>query len=107
MKRIISTCLSRQSTETVYNCGPALGIKSFDGKTDHAICIVGNWIFDETFTNALKLCKSSLDLCSSSGKRITKFAGVTHGYMLKARNTAYSVLSVMDTILRLIYLIGI
>ena len=65
-----------------------IGIRSTDGKTDHAITIVGNWIFDSNFERALPLTRESLDLCSSSADRNTDFAGVTRGYMLKARSTA-------------------
>jgi hypothetical protein len=65
-----------------------IGIQSTDGKTDHAITIVGNWIFDSTFERALPLTRESLDLCSSSADRNTCFAGVTRGYMLKDRSTA-------------------
>jgi hypothetical protein len=32
-------------------------------KTDHAVSIAGNWIFDSNFEYALPLCKESLDLC--------------------------------------------
>ena len=42
-----------------------LGIASSDGKIDHAICVIGNWIFDSNLEHALPLCKESLDLCCS------------------------------------------
>jgi hypothetical protein len=62
-----------------------LGIKSSDGKTDHAICIADGWIFDSTFEKALVLSVESLDLCSSSTDRATQFMGVTRGHLLKER----------------------
>jgi hypothetical protein len=62
-----------------------LGIRSDDNKTDHAICIVGTWIFDSNFEKALPLSKESLDLCSSSSDCYTGFTGVTRGYVLKSR----------------------
>ena len=62
-----------------------VGIRSSDNKTDHAICIVGNWIFDSYFKVALPLSKESLDICASSNDRKTKFTNVTRGYLLTAQ----------------------
>jgi hypothetical protein len=62
-----------------------LGIKSSDGKTDHAICIANGWIFDATFERALVLSAESMDICSSSNECATKFVGVTRGHLLRAR----------------------
>jgi hypothetical protein len=63
-----------------------LGIRSSDGKTDHAICIAGGWIFDSNFEKALPLSEESLNLCSSSNERTTKFVEVTRGVMLTKRS---------------------
>jgi hypothetical protein len=63
-----------------------LGIRSSDGKTDHAICIADGWIFDSNFEKALPLSKESLDLCSSSNERKTDFVEVTRGVLLKSRS---------------------
>lgn len=60
-----------------------VGIHSDDGKTDHAISIVGDWIFDSNFEKALPLTQESLDICSSSAERDSKFVRVTHGYLLQ------------------------
>ena len=62
-----------------------LGIKSSDGKTDHAICIANGWIFDSLLEKALVLSAESLDICSSSTERATKFIGITRGHLLRAR----------------------
>ena len=63
-----------------------LGIRSSDGKSDHAICIVnGEWIFDSNFRKALPMNMESLDLCSSSDERETKFVEVTRGLLLRRR----------------------
>ena len=63
-----------------------LGIRSSDGKSDHAICIVnGEWIFDSNFQKALPMNMESLDLCSSSDERATKFVEVTRGHLLRRR----------------------
>jgi len=62
------------------------GVHSSDGKTDHAICIVGNWIFDSNLERALPLTMESLDICSSSAERQCKFVGFTRGYILSWRN---------------------
>ena len=62
-----------------------LGIESTDGKTDHAITIVGDWIFDSNCERALRLSKESLDICSSSFNRDSYFVKPTRGYMLKKR----------------------
>ena len=63
----------------------ALGIRSSDGKTDHAICIAGGWIFDSNFEKALPLSIESLNLCSSSSDRESVFEGVTRGHLLRER----------------------
>jgi hypothetical protein len=62
-----------------------LGIESSDGKTDHAICVIGNWIFDSNFEKALPLTKESLDICASSAERKSVFVKVTRGYLLRDR----------------------
>jgi hypothetical protein len=59
------------------------GIQSSDGKTDHAVCIVGNWIFDSNFKKALSLNMESLNLCSSSADCATTFVTVTRGHLLR------------------------
>ena len=63
-----------------------VGIRSSDGKSDHAICIVnGEWIFDSNFEKALSFDAISLDLCSSSEDRATKFVEMTRGHLLRSR----------------------
>ena len=57
-----------------------LGIRSHDGKTDHCICVVKEWIFDSNFEKALPLTTDSLNLCASA-----VYVGVTRGYLLKRR----------------------
>jgi hypothetical protein len=44
-----------------------VGLYSSDSKTDHAVSIAGDLIFDSNFEHALPLCRDSLDLCCSSG----------------------------------------
>jgi hypothetical protein len=63
-----------------------LGIYSIfaeDGKTDHSISIVGQWIFDSNFENALPLSRESLNICSSSDDRKTDYVGIVFGCILK------------------------
>jgi hypothetical protein len=60
-----------------------LGVQSDDHKTDHAISIACNWIFDSNFEHALPLTQESLDLCCSSDNRKSTFVGVTRVCMLK------------------------
>ena len=60
-----------------------LGIELSDGKTDHAITIVGDWIFDSNCERALRLSRELLDICSSSITRNSTFVKVTRGYMLE------------------------
>jgi hypothetical protein len=55
-----------------------VGLYSCDSKTDHAVLIAGDWIFDSNFEYALPLCKDSLDLCCSSDQKKTTYVGVTH-----------------------------
>ena len=52
---------------------------------DHAICVVGKWIFDSNFEMALPLTTESLDLCRSSEDRYAKFVSVKRGYYLQNR----------------------
>ena len=60
-----------------------LAIQSSDGKMDHAICVVSDWIFDSNFEKALPLTKESLDLCRSSEDRKAVFVSVRRGLVLK------------------------
>ena len=62
-----------------------MDICSSDSKTDHAICIVDNWIFDLNFKKALLLLQKSLDICGSSNDWKTKFTNATRGYLLTAQ----------------------
>jgi hypothetical protein len=62
-----------------------LGIASSDGKMDHAICVVGNWVFDSNYEKALPLSKETLDICASSSDRDTHYVKVTRGYLLRER----------------------
>ena len=63
-----------------------LGVRGKDGKTDHAVCVVGEWIFDSNLEKALPLTKVSLDICCSSGDgTITEFDSVTRGILLNQR----------------------
>jgi hypothetical protein len=61
------------------------GVQSSDGKTDHAICIVQNWIFDSNFDRALPLTIELLNICCSSCDRKTDFVRITRGHLLRAR----------------------
>jgi hypothetical protein len=60
-----------------------VGTQSSDHKTDHAISIVGKWIFDSNFDRALPLTKESLDLCCSLDTKKCTFEGVTRVSTLK------------------------
>jgi hypothetical protein len=60
-----------------------VGLYSSDSKTDHAVSIAGDWIFDSNFEYALPLCKDSLDLCCSLDQKKTTYVGVTRASMLK------------------------
>ena len=62
-----------------------LGVQSSDGKSDHAICVVGKYIFDSNFERALDLTRESLDLCCSLDDKHTPFVRVTRGYLLEER----------------------
>ena len=62
------------------------GLLSDDSKTDHAVAIAGNWIFDSNFKFALPLSKESLDLCCSDESRSNHFIGFTRICMLKYIN---------------------
>jgi hypothetical protein len=66
-----------------------LGVKSSDSKTDHAICIVQDWIFDSNFRKALPLTQESLDLCCSSADTETNFKGTVRGVMLNYRPVTF------------------
>jgi hypothetical protein len=63
-----------------------VGVRSSDGKTDHAICVVSDWIFDSNYEKALPLNEESLNTCCSSDDRNSTFVEITRGYVLEARN---------------------
>ena len=54
-----------------------------DCGVQHAITVVGGWIFDSTCPRALPLCKESLDWCCSAADCKTGFAKVYQGYHLR------------------------
>jgi hypothetical protein len=60
-----------------------VGLYSSDSKTDHAVLIAGDWIFDSNFEYALPLCKDFLDLCCYLDQKETTYDGVTRVCMLK------------------------
>jgi hypothetical protein len=63
-----------------------VGLIGDDGKTDHAVAIAGNWIFDSNLEHALPLCKESLDLCCSDNNHKNQCVGVSRVVMLKSIN---------------------
>ena len=69
--------------ETYLMC--VVGVRSEDGKADHAITIVNQWIFDANLEKALPLTKASLDVCCSTDDRNSQYVGVVHGWMVVER----------------------
>jgi hypothetical protein len=63
-----------------------VGLQSSDGKTDHAVAVTENWIFDSNLNHALPLTKESLDLCCSDGENESTFVKITRGCMLKKQS---------------------
>jgi hypothetical protein len=63
-----------------------VGLIGNDAKTDHAVAIAGNWIFDSNLEHALPLCKESLDLCCSDNNHKNQCVGVSRVVMLKSIN---------------------
>ena len=63
-----------------------IGLLSDDSKTDHAVAVTGNWIFDSNLEHALPLCKESLDLCCSDNNHKNHCVGATRVVMLKYIN---------------------
>ena len=63
-----------------------VGVMSSDGKTDHAITVVGHWVFDGKFTQGIPLNENSLDLCCSSIDRPTTYIKATKGIVLVNRS---------------------
>lgn len=63
-----------------------VGLISDDSKTDHAVAISGNWIFDSNLEYAIPLTKESLDLCCSDDSHQNEYVGVTRVFMLKKIN---------------------
>jgi hypothetical protein len=51
-----------------------------DGATNHAITVVGTWIFDGNLEKALPLTQESLNWCCSTDSMSTRFAKVFCGY---------------------------
>src|SRR5687768_11548379 len=56
-------------------------LRGSDGEEDHCVTVLGNWIFDSNFPNALPLTKDSLDLCCSSEDRAETFVEVVHALL--------------------------
>jgi hypothetical protein len=65
-----------------------VGVQSVDGKTDHAIAVAGDWIFDSNISHALPLTRESLDYCCSDSETESKYLKVTRACMLKRRGTS-------------------
>jgi hypothetical protein len=42
-------------------------MESIDGACNHAVTIIGDWIFDSNETKALPLCREALNRCASPG----------------------------------------
>ena len=61
LKRIKWNILENEEKDLVI-----VALKSTNGKEDHCVTLVGKWIFDSNFLNALPLCQDALDLCCSS-----------------------------------------
>ena len=73
--------------EETKNCVMCLvGLLSSDAKTDHAVAVAGNWIFDSNMERALPLSRESLDLCCSDAERKSTWLGVTRVSLLKRNN---------------------
>jgi hypothetical protein len=47
-----------------------------DGATNHAVTIVGKWVFDSNGSTAKELSQETLDWCCSSDNKKEKFVGV-------------------------------
>ena len=60
-----------------------LGLKSKDGKTDHAVAICKKYLFDSNFSNALPLNMAALNYCYSSNASIGEFECMWKGIALK------------------------
>ena len=60
-----------------------LALKSKDGKTDHAVAICNNYLFDTNFANALPLQEKALDYCCSADASEGSFEMVWRGIALK------------------------
>ena len=58
-----------------------VSLKGSDGKEDHCVALLGKWIFDSIFKNALPLSKEALDLCCSSDEKKETFISVTQARM--------------------------
>ena len=63
-----------------------VGLLSNDAKTDHAVAVASNWIFDSNMERALPLSRESLDLCCSDAERKSTWLGVTRVSLLKRNN---------------------
>ena len=60
-----------------------LGLKAVDGKTDHAIAVVRQFVFDTNLPNALPLNAKTLDFCCSSDDSPGQFETVWRGLAFK------------------------
>jgi hypothetical protein len=67
-----------------------LQLKDADGNTQHAVTIVGTYIFDANCARALTLTRENLDYCCSTDAIASTFLGVFHGYHFICRSDAHT-----------------
>ena len=55
-------------------------LQAIDGGTQHAVTVVGKFVFDSNCSRAMPLTEETLDYCCSTDEKESKFLRVFHGY---------------------------
>ena len=63
-----------------------IGLRSADGKGDHAVALAGGMIFDANMTRAMPMTQENLDYCCSTDLSQSKFVADTRGWLFRHRN---------------------
>jgi hypothetical protein len=78
--RKIKSVITYNIFENISEYPRVLQLQDKDGNTQHAVTIVGNFIFDANCAQALDLTRDNLDYCCSTDAIESTFLGVFYGY---------------------------
>jgi hypothetical protein len=76
--------------ENISDYPRVLQLQDKDGNTQHAVTIVGNYIFDANCARALDLTRENLDYCCSTDAIASTFLGVFYGYLFVCKRDIHT-----------------